>query len=88
MALFLELRVIFYASISAKNKKLPMCVIDIREMILCRGVNLLVTIVMRGSVRPARTLFLRVKVPDAPDSGKHVVNMARVSSARWNLKEA
>ena len=43
MALFLELRVIFYASISAKNKKLPMCVIDIREMILCRGVNLLVT---------------------------------------------
>ena len=36
------------------------------------------TSVMGGSVRPARTFFLRVKVPDAPDSGKHVANRARV----------
>ena len=32
--------------------------------------------------------FLRVKVPDAPDSGKHVANRARVSAVRRNLKEA
>lgn len=41
-----------------------------------------------ASVRPARTYFLRVKVPDAPDSGKHVAKMARVSAVRQNLKEA
>ena len=47
-----------------------------------------VTLVMRGSVRPARTLFLKVKVLSAPVSGKHIANMARVSTVRWNLKEA
>lgn len=40
------------------------------------------------SVRPARTLFLKVKVLSAPVSGKHIANMARVSTVRWNLKEA
>lgn len=42
----------------------------------------------RISVRPARTLFLKVKVLSAPVSGKHIANMARVSTVRWNLKEA
>jgi hypothetical protein len=41
-----------------------------------------------ASVRPARTYFLRVRVPDAPDSGKHVAKRARVSAVRRNLKEA
>ena len=40
------------------------------------------------SVRPARTLFLKVKVLSAPVSGKHIANKARVSIVRWNLKEA
>ena len=43
---------------------------------------------MGSSVRPARTLFLKVKVLSAPISGKHIANMARVSTVRWNLKEA
>ena len=47
-----------------------------------------VTLVMWDSVRPARTLFLKVKVLSAPVSGKRIVNMARVSIVRWNLKEA
>lgn len=42
----------------------------------------------RMSVRPARTLFLKVKVLSAPVSGKHIANKARVSIVRWNLKEA
>ena len=41
-----------------------------------------------GSVRPARTLFLKVKVLSVPVSGKRIVNMARVSTVKWNLKEA
>ena len=40
------------------------------------------------SVRPARTLFLKVKVLSVPVSGKRIVNMARVSTVKWNLKEA
>lgn len=40
------------------------------------------------SVRPARTLFLEVKVLSAPVSGKHIANKARVSAVKWNLKEA
>ena len=40
------------------------------------------------SVRPARTLFLKVKVLSAPVSGKHIDNTARVSTVKWNLKEA
>ena len=43
---------------------------------------------MGSSVRPARTLFLKVKVLSAPVSGKHIANKARVSIVRWNLKEA
>ena len=35
-----------------------------------------------------RTLFLKVKVLSVPVSGKHIANMARVSTVRWNLKEA
>ena len=42
----------------------------------------------RMSVRPARTLFLKVKVLSAPVSGKHIANTARVSTVKWNLKEA
>ena len=41
-----------------------------------------------ASVRPARTLFLKVKVLSVPVSGKRIVNMARVSTVKWNLKEA
>ena len=41
-----------------------------------------------SSVRPARTLFLKVKVLSVPVSGKRIVNMARVSTVKWNLKEA
>ena len=40
------------------------------------------------SVRPARTLFLKVKVLSVPVSGKRIVNMARVSTVKGNLKEA
>ena len=40
------------------------------------------------SVRPARTLFLEVKVLSAPVSGKHIANKARVSVVKRNLKEA
>ena len=47
-----------------------------------------VTLAMWGSVRPARTLFLKVKVLSVPVSGKRIVNMARVSTVKWNLKEA
>ena len=43
---------------------------------------------MGSSVRPARTLFLKVKVLSAPVSGKHIANKARVSAVKWNLKEA
>ena len=42
----------------------------------------------RMSVRPARTLFLKVKVLSAPVSGKHIANKARVSAVKRNLKEA
>jgi hypothetical protein len=48
----------------------------------------LVTQLPSNSVRPARTLFLKVKVLSVPVSGKHIANMARVSTVRWNLKEA
>ena len=48
----------------------------------------LVTQLPSNSVRPARTLFLKVKVLSAPVSGKHIVNKARVSTVKWNLKEA
>ena len=43
---------------------------------------------MGSSVRPARTLFLEVKVLSAPVSGKHITNKARVSVVKRNLKEA
>lgn len=43
---------------------------------------------MGSSVRPARTLFLEVKVLSAPVSGKHIANKARVSVVKRNLKEA
>ena len=48
----------------------------------------LVTQLPSNSVRPARTLFLKVKVLSVPVSGKRIVNMARVSTVKWNLKEA
>ena len=48
----------------------------------------LVTQLPSSSVRPARTLFLKVKVLSVPVSGKRIVNMARVSTVKWNLKEA
>ena len=48
----------------------------------------LVTQLPSNSVRPARTLILKVKVLSAPVSGKHIVNKARVSTVKWNLKEA
>ena len=43
---------------------------------------------MGSSVRPARTLFLKVKILSAPVSGKHIANKARVSAVKRNLKEA
>lgn len=50
--------------------------------------EIVVTQLPSNSVRPARTLFLKVKVLSVPVSGKRIVNMARVSTVKWNLKEA